>query len=96
MNIINKVPRIINLLAIFLFYIFTSQSYALTVIPAPEITILVSSLGNEGDKFPSELTKFWDVLTIDQDSKNIDVTPIIKLIRIDLIEEKEFVFPKMD
>ena len=96
MNIINKVPRIINLLAIFLFYMFTPHAFALPAIPAPEITILVSNLGKEGDKFPSELTKFWDALLLEQDSESIAVTPIIKLIRIDLTEEKEFVFPKKD
>ena len=86
----------IKLLIIFIFSLFSTQSFGLTAIPAPEIIILVSNLGKEGDKFPSELTKFWDVLSLEQESKNLEVTPIIKLIRIDLTQEKEFVFPKMD
>jgi hypothetical protein len=95
-NTIMRISLATKSLTIVLVSLFTTHAFALTAIPAPEITILVSSLGNEGDKFPSELTKFWDVLIIEQDSKSIDVTPIIKLIRIDLTEEKEFVFPKMD
>jgi hypothetical protein len=65
-------------------------------ISSPEIIILTSDLGKEGDNFPSELIKFWEVLPINKDGNTIDVVPNIKMIRIDLSDEKEFPFPKFE
>jgi hypothetical protein len=38
-------------------------------------------------------SKFWQPVTISQDSKDVDIAANIKLIRIDLTEEKEFSLP---
>ena len=91
-----KLSLTIKLLTVFLIAVFSSHAIALTTSPVLELTILSSNLGKESDKFPEELVKFWDEIPIDQDSKTIDIIPKIKLIRIDLVDEKEFVFPKMD
>ena len=88
-----KLSLTIKILTVVLIAVFSSHAVALTTSPAVEITILSSSLGKEGDKFPEELVKFWNGIPMDQDSKTIDIIPKIKLIRIDLVDEKEFVFP---
>ena len=95
-NILMKLSITIKLLTVFLIAVFSSHAIALATGPVLEITVLSSNLGKESDKFPEELVKFWDEIPIDQDSKTIDIIPKIKLIRIDLVDEKEFVFPKMD
>ena len=83
---------------IFAFILIFTQTtvFAITPIPSPEITILVSGLGKEGDKFPAELCKFWEVISITQDNNPLDLVPIVKLSRIDLAEEKELILPKND
>jgi hypothetical protein len=60
---------------------YSNFSFAVT----PEITILTSGLGKEGDKFPSDLIKLWETI----DVNSTPVAPKIKLLRIDLAEEKE-------
>lgn len=82
---------------IVLFSLFTINSYAITTIPKPEITILVTGLGKEGDQFPIELSKLWDVISITQnENTTIEIAPSIKLIRIDLSEEKILTLPSSD
>jgi len=59
----------------------------------PEITILTTALGKDGDKFPDDLVKFWKPISIKQDSDSKEIAPTIRLLRIDLAEEKELVVP---
>lgn len=65
-------------------------------IPNSEITILVSGLGKEGEKFPPELVKVWETIPVQKDENTIEVIPSIKMVRIDLPEEKEFQMPKFE
>jgi tetratricopeptide (TPR) repeat protein len=82
---------------IVLFSFVADNSYAITTIPKPEITILVTGLGKEGDPFPIELSKLWDVISITQnENTTIEIAPSIKLIRIDLSEEKILTLPSSD
>ena len=82
---------------IVLFSFVAVNSYAITTIPKPEITILVTGLGKEGDPFPIELSKLWDVISITQnENTTIEIAPSIKLIRIDLSEEKILTLPSSD
>jgi hypothetical protein len=77
--------------------LFYSNSYALTQQQQPEFTVLVSGLGKEGDKFPTELTRFWEIISIPQDdNKTMELAPTIKLIRIDLADEKNLILPSTD
>ncbi|MEI6146484.1 MAG: hypothetical protein WCP66_08725 [Methylococcales bacterium] len=91
-----KLSLTIKILTVVLIAVFSSHAVALTTSPAVEITILSSSLGKDGDKFPEDLVKFWNGIPIEQGSKTIDIIPKLKLLRIDLADEKEFVFPKSD
>lgn len=75
-----------------LWFIWLSVAYSAPT-PIPEITILTSALGKDGEKFPSELTKLWQPILINVNSNSVEIAPNIKLFRIDLPEEKEFVIP---
>jgi hypothetical protein len=79
-------------LFVFLLYAVSYPSFS-GAPPVAQLTILTTALGKEGEKFPVELSKFWQPVTISQDSKDVDIAANIKLIRIDLTEEKEFSLP---
>jgi hypothetical protein len=81
---------------IFLLYAVINTSSDAAAPATLQITILTTSLGKEGDNFPAELTKIWQPIVISQDSKELQIAPSIKLIRIDLAEEKEFTLPSVN
>jgi hypothetical protein len=54
-------------------------------VPEIKINILTSALGKEGEVFPPELVDFWQ--PVDINSRK--VAPTVKLLRIDLSQEKE-------
>lgn len=76
--------------SIFLMYIVSGCIHLVYATPTPQVTILTGALGNNGDKFPDELIKLWETISITQNGSNVEITPNIKLLRIDLVEEKEF------
>lgn len=78
---------------VFLMYMVSSCTNFLYAAPIPEITILTKALGNTGEKFPNDLIKFWETITISQNNNNIEIAPKVKLLRIDLAEEKELGIP---
>ncbi len=90
----NLILSFIKHATIVIFFMFTGQANALKAPPPVEITILTVGLGQEGGKFPDEIIRFWDVISINQEANSVEIAPIIKLIRIDSKEEKEFIFPK--
>ncbi len=81
---------------VFFMYMVTSCTNFLYAAPIPEITILTRALGNTGEKFPDDLIKFWETITISQNNSNIEIAPKVKLLRIDLAEEKELGIPLTD
>lgn len=81
------------IISTFSLYIVTGCTNFIYAAPMPEITILTGALGNNGDNFPAELNKFWETITITQDNSNLEIAPKVKLLRIDLSEEKELNIP---
>lgn len=77
-------------------YMVTGCTNFLYAAPVPEITILTGALGNTGEKFPNDLIKFWETITISQNNSNVEIAPKIRLLRIDLAEEKELGIPLAD
>jgi len=73
----------------FFLYIVAGCTNFIYAAPIPEITILTGALGNNGDKFPADLNKFWETITISQDNSDREIAPKVRLLRIDLAEEKE-------
>ncbi|MFH0785268.1 MAG: hypothetical protein V2B20_25400 [Pseudomonadota bacterium] len=86
-----KVSKILFILCCLMVTVYISNTVWAVSTPNIEITILTGALGEEGKMFPPELTKLWE--PINSDTSSIVYTPNIKLIRIDMPEEKEYPFP---
>lgn len=86
----------LQIIRILFLAISTTIEAAPPQIPNSEITILVPALGKEGEKFPPELVKVWETIPVQKDENTIEVIPVIKIVRIDLPEEKEFQMPKFE